>query len=75
MKKDSSNPKRTLAKAISWESISTVVTMAIAYLFIGNLECSVALALTCLVAKVILFYYHDRLWHSVSWGKDGNNNS
>jgi uncharacterized membrane protein len=69
MKPDQSCPKRSIAKAISWETISTLVTWAIAYPFMGSASLSGQFAAFCLVIKLCLFYYHERAWHQVSWGK------
>ncbi len=71
-KQDPSHPKRSLAKATSWETISLVLTTGIAYPFTGNLGTSIDLAVVCLGVKIIFFYWHERWWHQCGWGKQNN---
>jgi uncharacterized membrane protein len=75
-KKDPSHPLRSLAKAVSWETISLVLTMLIAYPFTHSICSSVELALACLAIKIIFYYHHERVWHQIDWGKiNGENNN
>jgi len=67
--KDPSTRKRTVAKAISWESSSTLATFGVAWLIFGNLGTCVTFAVTTYLMKLILFYGHDRLWDQITWGK------
>ena len=69
MRPDSSTPKRSIAKAASWETFSNLVCFALAYATFGNLGGCVAFTLICFAVKLILFYYHERIWHQVEWGK------
>jgi|WetSurMetagenome_2_1015567.scaffolds.fasta_scaffold03042_2 uncharacterized membrane protein len=66
---DPSSPKRSLAKATSWESISTILTAGICYPFTANLFSSIEIAGVCLFVKIVFFYMHERAWHKVNWGK------
>ncbi len=68
-KKDPSHPLRSLAKATSWETISLVLTTAIAYPFTDSVCSSVELAVACLAVKIIFYYHHERIWHQIDWGK------
>jgi len=69
MKPDPSTPKRSVAKAISWETFSNLVCGGLAYMMFGNLGGCVAFTLICFVLKVVMFYWHERLWHRCPWGK------
>lgn len=64
--------QRSLVKAITWESISTFITIGVAYLFTSCITSSISLSITCLVVKVIFYYYHERLWIKSTWGKNDN---
>jgi uncharacterized membrane protein len=69
MKPDASAPKRSIAKAVSFEIMSNLAGFSIAYLMFGNLGgCAVFTAL-CFVVKLLLFYWHERAWHQIQWGK------
>jgi len=69
MKADSSAPKRTLVKGLSFEVLSNLVGLWMAYLWFGNFGCCLAFTGVCFSVKLILFYFHERLWHQCRWGK------
>ena len=52
-------------KALSWETFSGLFCLGLAYLFFGHLsECLVFTAL-CFVFKLVLFYYHEKMWEGL----------
>ena len=69
MKPDASTRKRTVVKALSWETSSNLVCFGFAYAMFGNLGGCAIFTGTCFVVKLILFYYHERVWHQIPWGK------
>ena len=69
MKPDASIPKRSVAKAVTWETFSNLVCLALAYAMFGNFGSCLAFTGICFVVKLILFYYHERIWHQIQWGK------
>ena len=69
MKPDTSTLKRSIAKAVSFETVSNLAGFSIAYLMFGNLGGCVVFTGICFVVKLILFYWHERAWHQVGWGK------
>jgi len=69
LKKDPSRRRRTIAKAMTWRALSTLVTGSLAIYFFGNWKvCGVLIACDCTL-KFFLYYYHERFWHQISWGK------
>jgi adenylylsulfate kinase len=69
MKPDTSTSKRTLVKGLSFEIVSNLVGLELAYLVFGNFGGCAIFTLVCFVVKLILFYYHERVWHQIPWGK------
>ena len=69
MKPDPSTPRRSLVKAISWETFSNLVCGLLAYISFGNLADCAMFTLICFVVKLFLFYEHERVWHQIPWGK------
>ena len=69
MKPDSSAPRRTFVKALSWETFSNLVCLALAYMMFGNLGGCLVFTGVCFVVKLLLFYGHERLWHQIPFGK------
>ena len=69
MKQDTNTRKRLIAKAVVWETISNLVCFALAYLMFGNIGGCIVFSLVCFFLKLVMFYYHERAWSRVSWGK------
>jgi len=61
--------KRSIAKGISWRIIATTTTIIIVYLFFGRLDLAIATGMIETVLKVGLYWFHERLWFKVRWGK------
>lgn len=61
--------KRTVAKAVSWESISNAICLGLAYLMFGNFGGCLIFTGICFILKLGLFYYHDELWDNIPFGK------
>jgi uncharacterized membrane protein len=69
MKPDLSAPKRSITKAVTWETFSTLATFGVAWVMFGEMGTCITFAAITFVMKLILFYFHERLWHQVHWGK------
>ncbi len=76
LKKDS--PTRSILKAISWRVIASAATFVITYVIVRHssdnndseaLKFASAIASVDVVAKLILYYLHERLWTNIYWGK------
>ena len=61
--------KRSLVKTISWRIIGTVDTVIISYLITGGIDKALAIGGIELVSKMILYFFHERTWNSIKWGK------
>ncbi|MDH5759760.1 MAG: DUF2061 domain-containing protein [Gemmatimonadota bacterium] len=59
---------RSLAKALSWRVLATMVTVALVFAFTGRLDIAVALGGVEVLAKLAVYYLHERVWQRVSWG-------
>lgn len=49
-------------KALSWETLAGVFCLGLAYLFFGHLNECLVFTLVCFVFKLVLFYWHEKLW-------------
>ncbi len=61
-------PWRSLAKAISWRITGSVDTFVIAYLFSGNVKLAASIGATEVLTKIILYYFHERIWGRLKAG-------
>ncbi|HLV42103.1 MAG TPA: DUF2061 domain-containing protein [Brumimicrobium sp.] len=71
-KKPSHNTERhsrSLAKAVSWRILGTLDTILISWLISGELTVAFSIGLFELLTKTFLYYFHERLWNSIKWGK------
>jgi len=62
---------RSIAKAVSWRLCGSLATAGIVYLYTGRLALSVQIGSFELVAKIAIFYFHERLWARLPWGSKG----
>ncbi|WP_281543331.1 DUF2061 domain-containing protein [Maribacter aestuarii] len=67
--KTSERPIRSVAKAISWRVIGTLDTLLISYLFTGKVALAASIASIDFVTKMFLYFFHERLWNKINWGK------
>lgn len=61
---------RSLAKAISWRITGTIDTFLISWLITGKPALASSIAVTEILTKVCLFWFHERAWNKIKWGKD-----
>ncbi|MFQ6070966.1 MAG: DUF2061 domain-containing protein [Candidatus Aminicenantales bacterium] len=62
--------KRTVLKTISWRVVATLTTMTIVFAFTGEIVLSLGVGFVEVIAKMLLYYLHERVWHMVSWGTE-----
>ncbi|MEK7404620.1 MAG: DUF2061 domain-containing protein [Acidobacteriota bacterium] len=60
---------RSWAKSFSWRIIGVVILGAITYSITRSWEQTGTITAVFHVIRVILYYWHERLWEKVSWGK------
>ena len=62
------NRKRHLAKTISWRTVGTLDTMILAWIITGSPINGLKVSLAELVTKMILYYFHERVWFMSNYG-------
>ncbi|MDQ1338045.1 MAG: adenylylsulfate kinase [Campylobacterota bacterium] len=60
---------RSVAKGFSWRLFATTTTVIIVYIFFGRLDMAIAAGLLETVAKVALYWAHERVWLKIKWGR------
>jgi len=61
--------KRSILKAISWRTWATVTTAVLVFVFTGRFALAITIGLLEVIAKMALYFFHERLWHKISYGK------
>ncbi len=59
---------RSVLKALSWRVLATLTTVAIAYFIIGDVKTAFKIGAVEVVAKMLIYYLHERAWAQVPLG-------
>jgi uncharacterized membrane protein len=60
---------RSAVKAISWRAIGTADTFLIAWFITKEPIAAGAIASLEVLTKTVLYYFHERGWNLVKWGR------
>lgn len=60
---------RSLIKTISWRVVGTLDTLIISYLITGEISMALSIGAVELVTKMLLYFFHERVWNRIKWGK------
>jgi uncharacterized membrane protein len=61
--------KRSWTKSIVWRLIGILLLGLIAYLITGDLAEMTLITLLFHSIRLVLYYYHERAWERISWGR------
>lgn len=59
---------RSFLKAASWRAVGSIDTFVLSWFFTSDAKAAGAIALTEVVTKIGLYYFHERIWSSIRWG-------
>ncbi len=68
--KDSTR-KRHIAKTITWRIVGTIDTILISWLISGNPLTGLKIGFSEVLTKMVLYYFHERVWFRINLSKDG----
>ncbi len=54
---------RHILKSITWRLIGTIDTVVLSWVITGNLEIGLKIGGVEVITKMILYYFHERLWY------------
>lgn len=60
--------KRSIAKAISWRVIATIITSILALLLTGEWKFAATIGLADTLLKFFIYFAHERMWNRVRYG-------
>jgi uncharacterized membrane protein len=66
---NSDKASRSIVKAISWRVVGTLDTIAISWLITGEVTLALSIGLIEVVTKMLLYFFHERIWNLIKWGK------
>lgn len=62
-------PIRSVAKALSWRVIGTLDTLIVSYFLTGKFSVAASIASVDFLTKMVLYFFHERFWNAIKWGK------
>jgi len=65
----SEKPLRSIVKSLSWRIIGTLDTILISWLVTGALTIAFSIGAIELITKMVLYFFHERVWNAIKWGK------
>ncbi|PHO01161.1 hypothetical protein CSC82_25040 [Rhodobacteraceae bacterium 4F10] len=65
----SEKPIRSIIKSISWRVVGTIDTILISWVITGQVNTAFSIGAVELVTKMLLYFFHERVWNSIKWGK------
>ena len=60
---------RSLAKVITWRILVTITNFVGGWLASGSWQVGLGVVSFALVVNSILYYFHERAWNRLDWGK------
>ncbi|WP_439131905.1 DUF2061 domain-containing protein [Polaribacter sp.] len=67
--KVSEKPIRSIVKAFSWRFIGTLDTLIVSYFLTGKIALAASIASVDFLTKLVLYFFHERIWNTIKWGK------
>ena len=67
--------KRHIAKTITWRIVGTIDTIILGWVISGDPTIGLTVGGAELMTKMVLYYFHERVWYSSKYGliKDNPN--
>mgnify|MGYP006205999751 CR=1 FL=1 len=65
---------RHIAKTLTWRVIASLDTLLITWFISGDVKVGLSVASLEVVTKMILYYYHERLWYKIDFGVNNRSN-
>ncbi len=62
-------PSRSVVKSISWRILGTLDTFLISWIVTGETSVALSIGSIELITKMVLYFFHERIWNTVKWGK------
>lgn len=61
--------ERSFIKGVIWEFVSFIIAFIVAYLYFGDWGNSILFAVILTLIKIPFYFFHERVWKKIRWGK------
>lgn len=59
---------RSVLKSLSWRITASLTTVMLVFFFSGKAELAIMIGSVEIVAKLAIYYAHERVWNKVKYG-------
>ena len=60
---------RSFVKALTWRTTGTIDTFLVSWLITKQPFIAASIASVEVLTKIVLYYFHERVWNKVKWGR------
>jgi len=61
---------RSLAKSLTWRVVALITTFITLYALSKDINMATIATLITNAVNFIAYYYHERIWNAIGWGKE-----
>jgi adenylylsulfate kinase len=61
--------RRSIVKTIAWRIWATLTTIALVFLFVGEVKIALTIGLVEVFVKMVMYFLHERWWNNIRYGK------
>ncbi|MBN2483440.1 MAG: adenylyl-sulfate kinase [Candidatus Omnitrophica bacterium] len=61
--------RRSALKTISWRVVATLTTTLLVFIFTGKLSIAITVGSIEVIAKLIFYFFHERMWDKINFGR------
>lgn len=58
---------KSIVKTLSWRIVGTLDTILIAFFITGKIDLALSIGSIEVVTKMVLYYFHERMWNKINW--------
>lgn len=62
--------KRSVVKSLTWRVLATLTTVSLVWVFSGRLDLAFSVGALEVLAKLFIYYFHERAWNRIKWGRE-----
>lgn len=60
---------RSVLKTFSWRALATLTTVLLVFIFTGKVKMALTVGSFELMAKILLYFFHERIWNKIPFGR------
>ncbi len=62
--------KRSFAKSLTWRLVALITTFVTLYTLSKDINMATMATVITNAVNFVAYYYHERIWNAVRWGKE-----